>query len=107
MCRKPLHLCLLQARSETGQLVVATHKGGRTHIEDMKDPVEVQFPSPDRILLSLAAWTIRDRVPLALLDDLPLNLCYSPSIKSVSELPNMCITGLTHVVNCPIASRTD
>ena len=74
----------------------------------MKDPVEVQFPSPDRILIARRMDNSRDRVPLPLFDDLPLDLCHSPAIKSVvSELPNMCITSLAHVVNCPIASRTD
>ena len=108
MCRKPLHLCLLQVRSETGQLLVVIHKGDRTHVEDVKDPVEVQFPGPDRILIARRMDKSRDRVSLTLLDDLPLNLRHSPAIKSVvSELPKACITGLTYVVNCSIASRTD
>ena len=108
VCRKPLHLCLLQVRSETGQLVVVIHKGDRTHVEDVKDPVEVQFPGPDRILIARRMDKSRDRVSLALLDDIPLNLRHSPAIKSVvSELPKACITGLTYVVNCPIASHTD
>ena len=47
------------------------------------------------------------RVPLALFDDLPLDLRHSPTIKSVvNELSKMCITGSTHVVNRAIASST-
>ena len=88
--------------------MVATHKGDGTHVEDVKDPVEVQFPGGDRFFIARRMDESRDRVPLALFDDLPLDLCHSPAIKSVvSELPKVGITGSTHVINCSIASRTD
>ena len=88
--------------------MVATHKGGGTHVKDVKNPVEVQFPVGDRFLIARRMDKSRDRVPLALLDDLPLDLCHSPAVKSVvNELPKVYITGSTHVINCSIASRTD
>ena len=74
----------------------------------MKDPVEIQLPSRDSILIVCCVDDSGDRVPLALFDDLPLDLCHSPVIKSiVSELSKVNVSGLTHVVNCSIASRTD
>ena len=70
--------------------MVATHKGDGTHVEDVKDSVEVQFPGGDRFFIARRMDESRDRVPLALFDDLPLDLCHSPAIKSVvSELPKV------------------
>jgi len=52
-------------------------KGNRTYVEDKKDPVELQLPSGNRLLIILP-----------LFDDLPLDLCCSPAIKNVvGELP--------------------
>ena len=74
----------------------------------MKDPIEIQLPSRDRTLIVCCMDNSRDSVPLALFDDLPLDHCHSPVIKSiVSELSKVNVSGLTHVVNCSIASRTD
>jgi hypothetical protein len=74
----------------------------------MKNPVEVQLPSGDRILIILRMEKSRDCVPSALFDDLPLDLRDSSAVKSVvSELSKLCITHLTHIVNWFIASHTD
>ena len=83
-------------------------KGNRTHVEDMKDPVEVRLPSSDLVLVILRMGKSRDRVPLALFHDFPFDLHYGPVVKStVSELLKLYVVGLTHVISCFIAIRTD
>ena len=75
-----------------------------THVEDMKDPVEVQPPGRDRFLIILGVESSRDHIPFTPLDDVPLDLGHGPAIeKLVGEPPGACITGPTHVVNCTIA----
>ena len=68
----------------------------------MKDPVEVQLPSDDRSPVILRMKESRDSVPPALFDDLSLNFCDGPVIKSmvsVGAQNKTFITGETHVVN--------
>jgi len=71
-----------------------------THIEDMKGPVEVQFPSSDHFLIVLCMKQPGGYVPPAPFDDLALNLGYSPAMKSVVSRPSEpCIGSLTHIFN--------
>jgi hypothetical protein len=44
-----------------------------THVEDLKDPEKVLFPTRNLVLISLRADESGDRIPFALFDDLPLN----------------------------------
>ena len=85
------------------------YKIGRTHVEDMKDPVEVRFPGGNHLLIILRVEMSRDHISLAPLHDVPLDLGHSPAIESsaVSEIPDVCIAGSTHTVNCSIASTTE
>jgi len=84
-----------------------SHKVDGTHIEDVKDPVEVQPPGGDHLLIILRVEMSRDCISLARLDEVPLYLGHSPAIESlVSELPDTGVTGPTHVVNRSIASNT-
>jgi len=53
-----------------------------THIEDMKDPVEVQLPGSDRLLIILRVEKSRDRISLAPLDNVSLDLGHSPEVES-------------------------
>ena len=63
-------------------------KGNRTYVEDKKDPVELQLPSGNRLLIILRMEKSRNCVLPTLFDDLPLDLCCSPAIKNVvGELP--------------------
>ena len=74
----------------------------------MENPVEVQLPGRDRILVILCMDESGKRIPSALLDDVFLNLRNGPAIDSVvSELRMICVPDLTRLVNCSIASRTD
>ena len=76
----------------------------------MKNPVEVQPPGRDRLLVVLRVEHPREPISLAPLDDVLLDLGHSPTIESlVGESPDVRIPGpdSTHVVNCPIASNTD
>ena len=78
--------------------------GGRTHVEDMKDPIEVQSPGRDRLFIILRVEHPRQPVSFTPLFDVPLDLGHGPAIESlVSEWPGVCIAGSTHVVNRPIA----
>ena len=74
----------------------------------MKDPVEVQLPGGDSFFIILRVEKLRDRVSFTPLDDVSLDLGHSPVIgRFVSGSPGISSVGLTHVVNCPIASNTD
>ena len=53
----------------------------RTHIEDVKDPVEIQVPGSNRLFIVLGMKESRDSVPSTLLEKLPLNLAHSPAIE--------------------------
>ena len=74
----------------------------------MKDPAGFQPPGGDRTLVGLRVEELRGSVPFAPLDNLPLDLGQSPVVEAlVSELPDKCMVGSAHTVNCPIASNTD
>ena len=74
----------------------------------MENPVEVQLPGPNRVLVILRTDESGEQIPSTLLGDFFLDLFYSPAIESVvSESCIISIPDLTHLVNCSIASRTD
>ena len=78
-----------------------------THVEDMKNPIEVQLPRPNRFLIILCMHKSGYQILFTLLSDLLLDLLHCPAITSaVGELSKLRIGGLTHVVSCSIASRT-
>ena len=65
-----------------------------THGEDLKDPIEVLFPTGDCILVVLRVEDLRNRISFTLLDDLVLYPGHSPAIyRLVSELLGAYITG--------------
>ena len=81
---------------------------GRTHVKDMKDPVEVQPPGGNRVFIALGVEKARNYVALALLQDLPLDLRHGPTITCAVGQPSKLRTvGSTHVVNWFMASDTD
>ena len=85
-----------------------TKRSGRTHLKDMKNPVQVQPPSSDRLIVVLPVETSRDRISFTPLDDVPLDLGHSPAIEGfVGKSFDVDIAGSTHIVNCSIALRTD
>ena len=51
-----------------------------THVEDMKDPVEVQLPGGNFFLVVLCVEVSRNHAPFTLVGDLPLDLRNSPEI---------------------------
>jgi len=53
-----------------------------THVEDMKDPVEVRPPACDFLFVVLGMEVSRSRASFALLYDLPLDLRHGPEIRS-------------------------
>ena len=63
------------------------YAGDRTHVEDVEDPVEVQLPGPNRILVALRVEDSGEPIPFTLLSNLLLNFIHSsvPQI-IVSEL---------------------
>ena len=50
-----------------------------THVEDMKDSIEVLLPSGDGILITFCMEEPRGRVPFPLLDNLLLDPGHSPA----------------------------
>jgi hypothetical protein len=54
------------------------YRSDRTHIKDMKNPVEVQLPGSNRLFILLLVITSRDQIPFTPLDDVPLDLVRSP-----------------------------
>ena len=82
--------------------------GYRMYLKDMKDPVEFQPPGCDRIFITLRMEHPSDPITFIQLDDVLLDIGHSSVVGNlVSEYPGTCIAGSTHVVNCPIASKTD
>jgi hypothetical protein len=74
----------------------------------MKDPDEVLLPSRNLVPIGFGEDESVERVPLALLDNLPLDLGHGSKIEpSVSRPLAAWSTCLTHLVSTPIASRTD
>jgi len=80
-----------------------------THVEDLKNPVEVQLPGRDFLLVALCMEMSRNHVPFALLDDPPSDLRQGPEVGSETSSTNHLagIAGVTHVVSCLIASHTE
>ena len=74
----------------------------------MKDPDKVIPPSDNLVLIDLRVEDPGGDVPLAQLDDLPLDLCDHSAIgASISGLLGERIVGIAHLVSCSIAPRTD
>ena len=53
-----------------------------THVEDLKNPAEVQLPGGDLLLVVFCMEMPRNHIPFALLGDLPLDLHQSPEVWS-------------------------
>ena len=51
----------------------------------MKDPQKVLLPSSNFVVITFGEGELVDRIPFALLDDLPLDLIQGPAIESVGK----------------------
>ena len=60
----------------------SSYEDDGTHIEDLKDPVEVRLPACDFLFVVLGVEVSRSRASFALLYDLPLDLRHGPKIRS-------------------------
>ena len=79
-----------------------------THVEDLKDPVEVLSPCRNSIFVVLRVDNPGNSAPFTLLDDLVLYPGYSSAMaRFLSASLSAHVTGPTYVVNCSIAPRTD
>jgi hypothetical protein len=79
-----------------------------THVEYLKDSDKVLLPSRNLVLITLREDESGDRIPFSLLIDLPLHRNQgSVNDISVSGSRGIRITGMSHAVSSPIASRTD
>ena len=75
----------------------------------MKDPNKVPIPSGNFVFIALCEDESGDRVPLALFNDLPLDLVQGSAIEIFVRgfrLHAVRIACLAHVVRSPMASRT-
>ena len=52
-----------------------------THVKDVEDPVEVQLPGPNRVLVALRVEDSGEPVPSTLLSDLLLNLIHGSTVQ--------------------------
>jgi hypothetical protein len=78
------------------------------HVEDMKDPAEVQPPGRNRVFVAFCEEKTRNCVTFTLLDDLPLNVRHGATITCIAGQQSKPRTaGSTHIVNWFIASHTD
>ena len=77
----------------------------RTHVEHVKDPDKVLFPSGNLVPVALREDESEHCTPFTLLNDLDMNLCYG-SATWVSESFAVPISDPAHVVRFPIASMT-
>ena len=73
-----MHPPQVRSGSGTSALQQLSCRGDRTHVEDTKDPLEVQLPGGDRLSIVLRVVTSRDRVPPSPLGDVPLDLVHNP-----------------------------
>ena len=53
-----------------------------THVENMKEPIQIRFPPCYLVLVVLGMDKSRDRISFALLDDIPLNRRHSSVVRS-------------------------
>ena len=60
-------------------------QGDGTHVEDTKNPLEVQIPGRDRLFIVIRVITSRDRIPSAPLGDVPLDLVHNPDTELCEE----------------------
>jgi len=58
-------------------------KVNRTHVEDLKNPGEVQPPSGDHFFIVLCVEESRHRIPFTPLDNLPLDFRHDPAIQGM------------------------
>ena len=56
-----------------------------THVEDKKDPVEIQLPSGNCVLVTLRVEKSGDSIPSTLLDDLLQDPLHSSAVQSITS----------------------
>ena len=61
------------------------HRSNLTHVEDLKDPIEVLPPSGNRILVVLCMEESRDSISFTSLDDITLNLGHNSAIEKSDQ----------------------
>ena len=57
------------------------YRNDRTHVEDLKDLVEVQSPGDDLFTVVFCIQISRSHVSFFLLDDIPFDLCHNPGFR--------------------------
>ena len=55
--------------------------GVRTHVEDLKNLVEVQLPAGNLFLVVLCMETSTNRISISLLDNVPFDLSHNSGVK--------------------------
>ena len=57
------------------------YSGGRTHVQDLKDLVEIQSPGDDLFPVVFYMQMSRNHVSFFLLSDIPFDLCHNPGFR--------------------------
>ena len=71
-------MCIYPKFSLEAESQHSSCRGDWTHVKDMKNPVEVQSPSGDRLFVVFRVIMSGDHIPFTPLDDVPLDLVHSP-----------------------------
>ena len=85
------------------------HLSGGTHVEDLKNLVQVHPPGGNRLFVFLRVEMPRDRIPFSPLDDLLLNICHDPAVESIvsGRSRYMSLAKLTPRIDLSHHRRTD
>jgi len=60
--------------------------GDGTHVEDLKNLVQVQLPGGNLFLVVLYTETSRNHISISLLDNIPFDLCHNPGVRQKASL---------------------
>ena len=85
------------------------HPSDGTHVEDLKNLVQVHPPSGNSLFFFLRVDTPGDRIPFDPLDELLLNICHDPAVESIMSGGSryMSLVKLTPTIGLSHHTRTD
>ena len=81
------------------------HTNNRTHAKDLRDLAKVRLPGRDRLFLTLCVKASRDYISITPLDQLPLNICHGPAIKSILVDGSTCMSLVQFTMSIDLLQR--
>ena len=85
------------------------HPSDGTHVEDLKDILQVHPPGGNCLFVFLRVEIPRDRIPSSPLDKPLLNICHNPAVESIVNggSRHMSLAKLTPTIDLSHHTRTD